>query len=273
VDLKTDIEKDPGILLRGLRRDIIHMAEHSAHVAVSLSCVDIIAALYFGVLRRDSCGAAGADGDVFILSKAHGAMALYAVLARAGLLDKAALKTYAEDFSVLAEHPLAHKVPGIVFAAGSLGHGCAVGAGMAKGFKLQRKARRVFVLMGDGECDEGSVWEAAAAARAQQLDNLTAIIDRNDLQACGACHDISRGVSLPDCWRAFGWAVDETDGHDFAALQAVLGGPNPEGLPRAVLCRTIKGKGVPFMEGNLEWHYRPVRGAEREAALRFLCDA
>lgn len=271
--MKLDTANDADALLRGLRRDIIDMAAHSAHVAVSLSCVDIIASLYFGVLRPDSGSTDEADGDVFILSKAHGAMALYAVLARAGLLDRAALKTYGEDDSILAEHPLAHKIPAIAFAGGSLGHGCAVGAGMAKGFKLQGKARRVFVLMGDGECDEGAVWEAAAAARVHELDNLTAVIDRNDMQACGACHDISKGVSLPDAWRAFGWTVDETDGHDFAGLQAMLGKPNPPGLPRVVLCRTVKGKGIPFMEGNLEWHYRPVRGADREAALGYLRDA
>jgi len=273
VDFGKNIGNDPDALMRELRRDIIDMARHSSHVAVSLSCVDIIAALYLGVLRPPDKPGAGPDGDVFILSKAHGAMALYAVLARAGLLDRETLTTYGEDFSHLAQHPLAGNIDGIVFAAGSLGHGCAVAAGMAKGFKLQNQARRVFVLLGDGECDEGSVWEAAAAARAQQLDNLTAVIDMNGLQACGACHDISRGVSLPDCWRAFGWAVEETDGHDFALLRDVLGRANPEGLPRAVLCRTVKGKGIPFMEGNLEWHYRPVRGVDREAALRFLCDA
>ena len=271
--LSDGTEQDPSALMRELRRDIIDMARHSAHVAVSLSCVDIIAALYLGVLRPSVNPGAAPDGDVFILSKAHGAMALYAVLARAGLLDRETLKTYGEDFSHLAEHPLAEKVAGIVFAAGSLGHGCAVAAGMAKGFKMQGQARRVFVLLGDGECDEGAVWEAAAAARAHRLDNLTAVVDMNGLQACGACQDISRGVSLPDCWRAFGWAVEETDGHDFALLCDVLSRANPEGLPRAVLCRTVKGKGIPFMEGNLEWHYRPVRGADREAALRYLSDA
>jgi transketolase len=249
------------------------MAERSAHVAVSLSCVDIMAALYFGVMKFAGSPSEENCGDAFVLSKAHAAMGYYAVLTRAGLISRDDLKNYARDNSFLAEHPLANKIPGVPFAGGSLGHGCAVAAGIAKGFKLRGKDARVFVLMGDGECDEGTVWETAAAARAQGLDNLTAIVDRNDLQACGACHDISKGVSLPDCWRAFGWDVHELDGHDFDALQKAFSAPNKTGAPRAMICRTIKGKGVSFMEGNLEWHYRPVRGADREAALRCLEDA
>lgn len=258
-------------LLR-LRRDIIDMAQHSAHVAAALSCVDILAALYSGVLNLGANSTA-ADRDIFILSKGHGAMALYAVLAETGVIDRELLATYGQDGSTLAEHPLAGKLSGVEFAAGSLGHGLPVAAGMAKGVRLQGRPGRVFVLLGDGECDEGSVWEAAGAARAQRLDNLTAIVDWNNLQACGVRDETTYGYSLADCWRGFGWDVEETDGHDFENLRAVLSRPNAEGRPRVVLCRTIKGKGVPFMEGNLEWHYRPVRGAEREEALRWLADA
>ncbi len=259
--------------LRGLRRDIIDMSERSSHVASALSCVDICAALYFGVLDVAPERAAGEPRDVFVLSKAHGCMALYAVLARAGFLDRDTLKTYARTGSILAEHPLADKVPGIVFGTGSLGHGLAVAGGMAKAFQFRGLSSRAFVLLGDGECDEGSVWEAAGLCATQELDNLTAIVDCNGLQACGECADISAKVSLPQCWAAFGWAVEETDGHDYDALQAVFRRPNPERQPRAVICHTVKGKGIDFMEGNLEYHYRPVRGEERDEACRRLSDA
>jgi len=261
-------EEEASSIPRRLRRDIIRMAEHSAHVAVALSCVDILAALYAGVLRRDA-----EPADVFLLSKGHGAMALYAVLAWAGYFDQALLDTYGADGSMLAEHPLANKTPGIAFAAGSLGHGLPVAAGIAKGFKLQGSPARVYVLLGDGECDEGSVWEAAALASAQRLDNLTAIVDWNGLQACGECKDISGIYRLVDVWRGFGWHAEEADGHDFVGLQSILKPQDGPEKPRAILCRTVKGKGVPFMEGDLEWHYRPVRGADREAALRHLTDA
>lgn len=262
-----DERKMPPVSAR-LRRDVICMAEHSAHVAVALSCVDILAALYGGVLRRDA-----APKDVFLLSKGHGAMALYAVLAWAGYFDRTVLSTYGTDGSILAEHPLANKVPGVELASGSLGHGLAVAAGIAKGFKLQGSSAHVYVLLGDGECDEGAVWEAVALSSAQRLDNLTAIVDWNGLQACGTCTDISGGYRLPDVWSSFGWHTKETDGHDFDGLQSALRPIECLGRPQAVFCRTVKGKGVPFMEGNLEWHYRPVRGADREAALGYLGDA
>lgn len=255
---------DTAALLLRLRRHIIDMAQHSSHVAVALSCVDILAALHFRVLRPQ---------DHFILSKGHGAMALYAVLAELGYIEEAELLTYGKDGSRLAEHPLAGKVPGIEFAAGSLGHGLSVAAGMAKGIKLSGGDGRVFVLLGDGECDEGTVWEAAGAARAQDLDNLVAIVDWNGLQACGATSTISRGVHLPDVWRAFGWSVECCDGHDFAELEILLDRANPTGGPRVLPCKTVKGHGIPFMENDLEWHYRPVNGSARDAALKVLSDA
>lgn len=247
-----------------LRRHVLDMARHSAHVAVALSCIDMLAALYFRVLQPD---------DRFVLSKGHGAMALYAVLAERGAIDRADLAAYGKDGSRLAEHPLAGKVPGIEFAAGSLGHGLAVAAGMAKGLKLTDSTARVFVLLGDGECDEGSVWEAAGAARAQGLENLTAVVDWNGLQACGPTSLISRGVRLAEVWKAFGWSATECDGHDIEAMAACFARENPAGVPGVVLCRTVKGCGVTFMEHDLEWHYRPVRGAARAAALRELGDA
>lgn len=269
----SDFERDPAGVMRALRRDIIDMAERSAHVGTALSCVEIIAALYFGGMHPAPPGRDPLSGDVFILSKGHGAMALYAVLARAGYFPPDTLTTYSQDGSILAEHPLAGQVPGLAFAAGSLGHGLAAATGVAKGFRLQGRAHRVFALLGDGECDEGAVWEAAAAARAQGLDNVTAIVDCNGLQACGTCREVTPGLHLPGCWRGFGWQVEEADGHDVLSLREHLRQSNPPGIPRVILARTVKGKGVSFMENDLEWHYRPVRGAEREAALECLRDA
>jgi len=267
------LDQDIDAVLKRLRRHIIDMAEHSAHVGAALSCVDILAAVYFEALHSPCSPANPKDGDAFVLSKGHGAMALYAVLAEAGLIDTSWLLTYGKDDSLLAEHPLAGKVPGIEFATGSLGHGLALGAGMASGFRIQGRRGRVFVLLGDGECDEGSVWEAAGAARAQRLDNLIALIDWNNLQACGSRNEISFGNSLVGCWQGFGWEVEEIDGHDYRSLAKALIRPNEKDKPKALLCHTIKGKGVSFMEGDLEWHYRPVRDDDRERALRLLSDA
>lgn len=256
-----------------LRNDILAMAERTGHVAVALSCVDIIAALYLSVMNISPDSIEDVERDYFILSKGHGCMALYAVLARTGYLDLKALDSYARDGSLLAEHPLAGKIPAIECATGALGHGLAIAVGMAKGARLQHLNSRIFVLLGDGECDEGSVWEAAALAGSGNLDNLVAVVDWNGLQACGACTDVSPRIHLPDCWKAFGWEVAEVDGHDFDELVKVLSRPNMSPMPRVVFCRTVKGKGVDFMEGDLEWHYRPVRGSERDEALRRLRDA
>ena len=258
------------LFLQELRRDIIKMAAHSGHVGVALSCVDIVAALYTGVLNCTPETVNHPTRDRFILSKGHGCMALYAVLARMGFIDRLLLETYGQNGSLLAEHPLAGKVSGVECATGSLGHGLAIGAGMARGLKLQGIDARVFVLLGDGECNEGSVWEAAALARAGNLDNLVAIVDGNGLQACGTCDDISPGIKLADSWKSFGWDVSEADGHNYQELVNVLGQTAGAGQPRVILCNTIKGKGIDFMERDLEWHYRPVTGDDRDKAFRRL---
>jgi transketolase len=261
---------NPENLLLDLRKDIIMMAEHSAHVGVALSCVDIIAALYGDVLNCTPATINDPARDRFILSKGHGCMALYAVLARRGFFDRSILKSYGHNGSILAEHPIAGKVPGVECATGALGHGLAIGAGMAHGLKLQEIGSRVFVLLGDGECDEGSVWEAAALATAAGLDNLTAIVDRNDLQACGRCSEISPHVNLAGCWQNFGWDTAEVDGHDYRELVKALGKPNVSRKPEVVFCHTVKGKGIDFMERDLEWHYRPVKGTDLTEALKRL---
>lgn len=269
IDDKESIDQ----LLKDLRRDIIHMAAHSSHVGVALSCIDIIAALYCCVLNCSPATVDSPERDRFILSKGHGCMALYAVLAHIGFIEREQLETYGQNGSLLAEHPLANKISGVECATGSLGHGLAIGAGMAKGLKLQGIDARVFVLLGDGECNEGSVWEAAALARAGNLDNLVAIVDVNGVQACGKWEDISSGSGLADSWKSLGWDVTDVDGHDYGKLVDAFGHSSDKGTPRVIMCRTIKGKGVDFMEGDLEWHYRPVKGDDRNKALRGLSGA
>ena len=270
---RTIAVEDIKNILNGLRRDIIMMAEHSGHVGVALSCVDILAALYIDVIACTPATVESPERDRFILSKGHGCMALYAVLARMGFIDRQVLTTYGHNGSILAEHPIAGKVTGVECATGTLGHGLAIGVGMARGLRLQGLGAKVYVLLGDGECNEGSVWEAAALASAGGLDNLVAIVDCNDLQACGTCEEVSPGIRLADCWRGFGWEVDEADGHDYRELVDVLSRPAVTGRPRVVLCRTVKGKGIDFMEGDLEWHYRPVRGDDIDESLKRLADA
>jgi len=270
---KTIFFDNPVTALKLLRRDIVKMAARSGHVAVALSCIEIVTVLYFRVLKTSPALIASPERDRFILSKGHGCMALYAVLARAGFFDVALLDTYCLDGSLLAEHPLADEVPGVEFATGTLGHGLPVAVGGALASRIDGTTARHFVLMGDGECDEGSVWEAAALGAAHKLDNLTAIIDWNGFQACGTCKDITGNVSLADKWRSFGWDVESVDGHDIASLEEVFLKPHAKGVPRAVLCKTVKGKGVDFMEEDLEWHYRPVCGSDVRAAFERIGNA
>lgn len=257
-------------ILNALRRDIIMMAGHTAHVGVALSCVDIVAALYTDILNITPSSVDNPGRDRFILSKGHGCMALYAVLAHLGFIDRRLLETYGRNGSALAEHPLAGKLSGVECATGSLGHGLAVGAGMARGLTLQGITAKTYVLLGDGECNEGSVWESAALAGAEKLNNLIAIVDMNGLQACAKCNDIFSGSDLADCWKSFGWDVREADGHNYQELIDTIGHTTVSGRPKAVLCHTIKGKGIDFMEGDLEWHYRPVIGDDLDKALRRL---
>jgi transketolase len=268
-----DIVKAPDMALKLLRLDILTLAERSGHVGCALSCVDIIAALYFGVLRVRPETQDDPARDRFILSKGHGCMALYAVLCRAGFFSRELLECYCHNSACLAEHPPSGKVPGVELAAGSLGHGLAFGAGVAKAHKLVGRDARVYVLLGDGECDEGSVWEAAAAASAHGLDNLIALVDLNGLQACAGTASVSPRVSLPTVWAGFGWHVVEVDGHDFASLQTLLRQPEISNFPLCIFCRTRKGAGIDFMENDLEWHYRPVSPQDRERARKVLFNA
>lgn len=228
----------------------------AAHLASALSCIDIVAVLYHSVLKVDPKQPKWPDRDRFILSKGHAATAHYVALAWKGFLTDDDLKTYGEKDSLLEEHP-SPKLPGVETATGSLGHGLPCGSGMALAARIKGQDYRTFVLMGDGECNEGSVWEAAMFAGAKKLGNLCAFVDYNKWQATARSQEVLALDPLADKFRDFGWDVREIDGHDHVAiLEAVKGVSLKEQKPRMVVAHTVKGRGVPFMEDDNNWHYR-----------------
>lgn len=254
-------------LARDIRREIVEMANRSKgpHIGSALSCADILAALYGGVLRLDPWE----ERDIFILSKAHAATALYAALYAKGILSREALLGYCADGGMLPPHLDRFSATGVECSAGSLGHGFNISLGMACGFKRQGSNRRVFTLIGDGEAQEGSIWEGALFAPALGLDNFTVIMDYNNLQGYGRVREICSFEPVAAKWESFGWQVVTLDGHDHQALSEALAAP-PSGKPRMVIASTVKGKGVPFMEDQLIWHYYIVTDEIRERALREL---
>ncbi|NVN99429.1 MAG: transketolase [Geobacteraceae bacterium] len=251
-------------MARSIRRDIIEMAYSSSapHVGSALSCADILTVLYSGILKLDPWD----SRDKFILSKAHASTALYAALAAKGIMHRDLLATYCKPGGCLPAHLDMTVAPGIECSAGSLGHGFNIGLGMAYGFKQQRSARRVYALVGDGETQEGSIWEGALFAPTMGLDNFTAIIDCNNLQGYGRPTEVCSFEPVAEKWRAFGWQVCEADGHDHGALLAAFA-EDSCGRPKVVVARTIKGKGVSFMENELIWHYYIVTAEHRARAL------
>ena len=253
------------------RRRLLQAIKHAGagHTGGSLSCVDILNVLYNRVLRVSPATAADPGRDRYLQSKGHSVEALYTVLADRGFFPDAELDTLGRYRSRLAGHPTRH-VPGIEQNTGALGHGLAVGVGLALAAQRDHAGYRVFVLLGDGELAEGSNWEAAMAAAHYRLDNLTAIVDRNTLQITGRTRDVLDSEPLEAKFAAFGWAVREVDGHDLAALTAALSAPLAAGRPGAVLARTVKGRGVSFMEDNPRWHHAVPDDAEFARALQEL---
>jgi transketolase len=246
---------------------MVHAATAS-HVGTSLSMCDILAALYGGAMRYDAARPDWGDRDRLLVSKGHGAAAVYAALALSGFFPEDWLGSYCADGTRLAGHVTHHGVPGVELSTGSLGHGLPVGCGMALAGKADGRPYRVFVLLSDGECDEGSNWEAALFAPHHRLDNLAVIVDYNKIQSFGRVADVLGLEPFADKWRSFGWAVREVDGHDHDALAAALGALPPEpGRPTAILAHTIKGKGVSFMEDQLLWHYRSPSAEQLAEAL------
>jgi len=256
-----------------IRRHVVRLSHsgRAPHVGSALSCVDILVALYFRVAQLDPARPRDPGRDRVILSKGHAGAGVYAALAETGFFPVEKLRTHYQDGSDLSGH-VSHKgIPGVELSTGSLGHGLSVGCGMAYAAKLDGKPHRVFVLLSDGECDEGSNWEAILFAGHHKLDNLVAIVDYNKIQSLDR---VSRTLALEpfaEKWQAFGWAVREIDGHDHAALEAALTEiPVEADKPTCVIAHTVKGKGVSFMENTVLWHYRTAKGDELEAALREL---
>ena len=239
------------------------------HVGGDLSVSDILATLFFGVLHLDPKNPAWPERDRFILSKGHCAAALYSALAMRGFIAADALSTFMAPLSALNGHPNRRKVPGVEANTGPLGHGLPIAVGCAIAARLAKADWRTFVVLGDGELQEGSNWEAAMAAGHRGLANLTAIVDRNRLQQGARTEDTNRLEPLADKWRAFGWEVAEQDGHDIAGLFDFLSIRGTD-RPRCLIARTIKGKGVSFMEDKVEWHHKVPNPQQVALALQEL---
>ena len=253
-----------------IRCDIIDMicTAGAGHPGGSLSATDIVTALYFRLMDIDPANPRWPDRDRFILSKGHACPVWYATLAERGFFDKSHLATLRRLGSILQGHPDMNKVPGIDMTAGSLGQGLSVGVGMALAGRLQKKDYHVWIVIGDGESQEGSIWEAAMSAAKWKLDNLTAIMDRNNLQNDWYVNKLMPIEPVADKWRAFGWHVTEIDGHDMAAVvEALEGAKTRKGVPTFVLAHTIKGKGVSYMENVCEWHGKAPGREQADQAL------
>jgi transketolase len=257
-----------------MRRRIIEMttAAGSGHPSSSFSCTEIIAALFFGgVLRYDPKRPDWPDRDRFILSKGHGVPALYAAMAEAGYFPVEELQTLRQLGSRLEGHPNMRALPGLEASTGSLGQGLSIGAGIALAGKLDQKEYHTFVVLGDGECDEGQVWEAAMAAHHYRLGNLTAIVDHNGYQQTGAVATVMDPRPLADKFRAFGWNAREIDGHNYdEVLPALREVRQPSALPTAIIARTKKGKGVSFVEADFGYHGKALTADEARRALEEL---
>ena len=247
-----------------IRRDVLAMIHKAGagHPGGSLSAVELLTTLYFHVLNVDPQHPDAPDRDRFILSKGHACPALYAVLARRGFFDVSHLDTLRRYGSILQGHPDMHKTPGVDMSTGSLGNGLSVGVGMALSARLHHQSYMTYVLMGDGEQQEGMVWEAAMAAAHHMLKNIIAVVDCNGVQINGWVNDVMRIEPLADKWRAFGWSVIEVNGHDIHALLTALHTARTMRCPTVLLMHTVKGRGVDFMEDESIWHGRAPDDAE-----------
>lgn len=256
---------------RRVREDVLMMATgpEGAHVGGSLSAAEILVALYFGVMRLRPEDPRWPERDYFILSKGHASAAFYATLAARGFLPAEELATYAQPGSRLAGHP-SRDVPGVEFPTGSLGHGLALGLGLALAAKRDEARNRCFVLLGDGELQEGTVWEAALTAGSLMLDNLVAIVDRNGLQINGPTERRAPSQALSRRWESFGWVAHEVDGHDLDALVSTLSADPIDNRPTVVIANTVKGRGVSFMENRRASHYVKLTPTTYRRALRAL---
>ena len=271
---KPDV-RDPKTLAWLIRRNGLEMTHisHGSHIGSVLSVAEIIAVLYTSGLNVDPKEPKKPDRDRMILSKGHAGSAVYAALAETGFFPVEQLKTHYANGSILSGH-VSHKgVPGVEVSTGALGHGLGIGVGLALGAKMDKAEWRTYVVLGDGECDEGSVWESALQAAQYKLDRLIAVVDYNHMQSLTTVDETLRLEPFEQKWKDFGWNAMSVDGHDTEALKAAFGRAQRNAgseKPTVILAHTVKGKGVSFMENNILWHYRTPQGEEYEAALKEL---
>ena len=272
--MTRDQQNDPRPALdarsRHLRRLVVDALAGGdrGHVGSSMSLIEILRVLYDDVLRFRPAEPRWVERDRCILSKGHGCLALYAVLADKGFFPVSELATFCRSGSRLGGHPEAGQVPGVEASTGALGHGLSIGVGMALAARMERRDSRVYVVTGDGEINEGSIWEAAMSAAKHRLANLTVLVDYNKIQSAGFTRDILDLEPLADKWRAIGFAAHEVDGHDVGALRALLAErPVTGGKPRAIICHTVKGRGIGFAENDPGWHHKTRIGGELAARL------
>lgn len=259
-------------LARKIRLDAVNMvhSSHASHIGSALSCADILAVLYADILKYDVTCPMFVDRDRLILSKGHAGSALYAALAEVGFFPREMLDTYYMNGSKLSGHISHSGVPGVEFSTGSLGHGICVATGIAMAGKMDKKDYRTYVIVGDGECEEGSVWETALFAHKYHLSNYTVIVDNNKLQGMGTCDSVMALGNIGEKFVAFGWNVVDVNGHDHAELKKAFNTRFDNDSPMCIVAHTVKGKGVSFMENDNLWHYRDPQGDAYINAVREL---
>jgi len=268
----NDIEKLE-LMAQKIRLEIVRMIGigQRGHLGGSCSIADVVTALYFAKMRHDPSNPSWPDRDRFLLSKGHAALVQYAALAECGYFPKDELKTLKRYGAMLQGHPDLQSTPGIEANTGSLGQGLSIACGIAAGLRIDGRSSRVYCVVGDGELNEGQIWEAAMAASAFNLDNLVAILDRNGLQAMGVITERLNTNPIPEKWRAFGWHVLEIDGHDMSAIVRALDDvDNVRGKPKMIIAQTIKGAGISFAENRVEFHNGEMDEAQFEEACKGL---
>ncbi len=268
INIRSELPDERAIALRHLVIDALEGGERG-HVGSTLSLMEVLRVLYDDVLRYRVDAPQWPDRDRLILSKGHGCIALYALLADKGFIDKAELRSFCRAESRLGGHPERGKVPTVEASTGALGHGLPIGVGLALAQRMKKRTNRVIVICGDGEINEGSVWESAMSAAKHRLDNLTVVIDYNKIQSAGFVDDILPLEPLADKWASFGFTAVEVAGHDLEDLRKAFGRlPLQRGRPNAVICHTVKGKGLPFAENDPTWHHKSRVTAAEVAKMR-----
>ncbi len=240
----------------------------NAHIGGALSMCDILAVLFKGVINLNLENFKKLDRDKFILSKGHSTLSYYAILKELGFITKQELANYEGEGSFLFGHPVRNLEKGIEYSTGSLGQGISLGVGVALADRLKKKNNKIYVIVGDGECNEGSVWEAAMSASKYKLENLTIIVDKNNLQQTGTTKEIMPNDNLSSKWKEFGWDVKIVDGHNYNEIFNSLSSNSKEGMPKAIIANTIKGKGVTIFENNNRWHHNIVTKNDYEVAIK-----